>query len=326
MNLHARRGRLFIIDGRGGSGHRWQAELADLDPRIVASPDDTPDLTAEDVVIVDPPALDGATLASIRASGRGSAAMRILTAEHHELAEILRTGANDGFRHVIPRACTATNVRALVTRLRAPGPDDGAGAAESSSRWSAVVELLRWTISEAVRVQGVVIRSYQPQTNKHEIQLVFRLGRGFEHFHCELPRRWRWPVRARAGEGFTNVEATLPAVQSFGRIERDQEIYVRPVEGSPDSAYLAILPWENDERVTIALGLWLEDGASASLQEDRASVMAGRKQSLASSAGTSGWFSSASSSTTRGTWTVPSPGAFPVSSTTRFFNFSGVRL
>ena len=49
-------------------------------------------------------------------------------------------------------------------------------------------------------------------------------------------------------------------MQHLGAIEQDQEIFVRPLVGSADSAYLAILPWNKDDRITVALGVWTEDG------------------------------------------------------------------
>jgi len=193
-------------------------------------------------------------------------ARRLLTADHQELAGILRTGVNDLFRHIVPRTGTAANVRALVAGLRVPGQGSGSEASpphpavDRGASWSSVLELLQWTVSEAVGVPGIVIRSYQPQSNKLEIQLVARSSRELERFHCELPRRWRWPSRARADQVFTRVGSKHLPVQSFGEIERDQEIYVAPLEGSACCAYLAILPWTNDDRITIALGLWLADG------------------------------------------------------------------
>ena len=257
--------RLVIAGGADAEAHRWKDGLADLRPETLASLDDTASLSARDIVIVDLPRLDEAAIASIQASIPRTPAMCILTADHEELKVILRSRVGDLFRCIVPRAGSASNVHALIASLRAPASGQGhALEAESSEAraksWLAAVELLEWTISEAVRVPGVVIRSYRPQPNKLEIQLVFRLGRDFERFHCELPRRWRWPARARSGEVFTQVEREQPSVQHLGAIEQDQEIFVRPLVGSADSAYLAILPWNKDDRITVALGVWTEDG------------------------------------------------------------------
>ena len=257
--------RLVIVVGAGAVPHRWKDGLADHRPEIVASLDDAASLRAHDIVIVDLPLLDEAAVESIRAIA-DTPATRILTADHEELKVILRARIVDLFRHIVPRGGTTGNVHALVTRLRAPEVGEGdAREAESIEQvrersWLSVVELLKWTVSEAVRVPGVVIRSYRPLPNKLEIQLVFRIDREFERFHCELPRRWRWPLRSRSGEVFSQVEREHPSVQNLGEILRDQEIFVRPIVGSPDSAYVAILPWNKDDRVTVAVGIWVEDG------------------------------------------------------------------
>lgn len=276
--LDHRTGRLVIVVGAGALPHRWATGLADLRPEIVTSLADTVKVSEQDVVIVDLPRLDEPALASIQASIPATPALRILTADHEELKVVLRSRVCEHFQHIVPREGSAANVHALVTRLRVlPRDAETEAEAGSSDRaraksWLSAVELLEWTISEAVRVPGVVIRSYRPQPNKLEIQLVFRLGRDFERFHCELPRRWRWPARARSGEVFTEVEREHPSVQNLGAIEQDQEIFVRPVQGSADSAYLAILPWNKDDRITVAVGVWTED-RDEDTRATRASVM-----------------------------------------------------
>lgn len=257
--------RLVIVIGGGVLPHRWAGGLAELCPEIVASLADAAEVGAQDVVIVDLPRLDEAALESIRATITETPAQRILTADHEELKIVLRSRICDHFQHIVPREGSAANVRALVTSLRAGSlaareqAEVGSSDEAREKSWLSAVELLEWTILQAVRVPGVVIRSYRPQPNKLEVQLVFRLGLDFERFHCELPRRWRWPARAHSGEVFTAVEREHPSVQNLGAIEQDQEIFVRPVQGSADSAYLAILPWNKDDRITVAVGVWTED-------------------------------------------------------------------
>lgn len=266
-------GRLVIVAGEASTPHRWEEGLAEHRPEVVKSLDEAASLRAHDIVIVDYPQLDEPLLEAIRAGLSDTPAMRILTANHDELRYILRTRVSDLFRHVVPREGPATNVHALVSALRAPRPSAGEEAeTEPTERareqsWEAVVELLDWTVSEAVRVPGVVIRSFKPGPNKVEIQLVFRLGRDFEKFHCELPRRWRWPARARAGQVFTEVDRAHPTVQNLGEIEQDQEIFVRKLVGTSDGAYLAILPWSKDDHITVAVGMWISDTAT---EEERA--------------------------------------------------------
>jgi hypothetical protein len=270
-------GRVVIVDGIGAPSHRWIDGLAEFHPEIVASIVEVVDLCARDVVIVDLPELGDDTLTSLQQTMRRISAMGLLTADHHELADILRTGVYESFRHIVPRNGGAANVRGLVAGLRAiprgirDQPSDAEGDRDNAASWSEIVELLQWTVSEAVRVPGIIIRSFRPRSNKLELQLVFRLGRDFDRFHCNLPCRWRWPARARTGGLFAEVEGNHPTVQSFGRIEQDQEIYVRSIAHCADHAYLAILPWAQDDRITVALGLWLESDADAN--DVRANLM-----------------------------------------------------
>ncbi len=275
-DAHADRGagRLVIVDGAGASPHRWQEALAEFRPEIVATVDEAADVGEHDVVIVDLPALGDRALAAILEAFAGRPSRRVLTADHGELAGILRTGVNGLFHHIVPRAGSAANVRTLVAGLRAPAPAVRA-VVEPRRRasWASTLELLRWTVSQMVGVPGVVIRSYQPQANKLEVQFVAHRDRDFESFHCELPRRWRWPVRARAGEAFTQVGGERLSAQSFGEIERDQEIYVLPLDHAVGCAYLALLPWTKDGRITIALGVWLDDAASDEAKQTTASAV-----------------------------------------------------
>lgn len=268
-------GRLVIVDGEGASPHRWEAALAEFRPEIVATVGEVVTVGENDVVIVDLPELGEPALAAILEAFAGRPMRRVLTADHRELASILRTGVSGLFHHIVPRAGAAANVRALVAGLRGPGgaavrPEVGASR---PAGWASTLELLRWTVSAAVGVPGVVIRSYQPQSNKFEIQFVAHLDRDFESFHCELPRRWRWPVRAREGEAFTQVGGERLSVQSFGELERDQEIYVMPLEHAVGCAYLALLPWTSEGRITVALGVWLEDGTPDDTKEATASAV-----------------------------------------------------
>lgn len=273
-------GRLVIVAGEGSAPHRWEEGLAEHRPEIVSNLEEASSLRAHDIVIVDFPQLDEPLLESIRASISDTQAVRILTANHDELRYILRTRVSELFRHVVPREGPATNVHALVSGLRAPppakGPEPEAETSEQAREqsWQSVVELLEWSVSEAVRVPGVVIRTFKPRPNKVEIQLVFRLGRDFERFHCELPRRWRWPARSRAGQVFSEVDRAHPTVQNLGEIEQDQEIFVRKLAGSEDGAYLAILPWSKDDHITVAVGMWISDAANEEERAARTRVIA----------------------------------------------------
>lgn len=241
--------RLVIVDGVGGETHRWLAALEELSPEIVASLDALGALGTEDVVIVDLPALGADELRELRTRTIAAATV-ILTAAHHELPAVLQHGVNERFSLIVPRATTAENVRAVV-RERTVGAAVGADDAEEDA--VSLEPLLRWTIGEAVRLPGVVIRSLQP--NGAEVQLVVREGAAFDRFHCELPRMWGWP--ARVGE-----EAPPDASAGrFGVVHQDQELFARRLPSSDVHAYLAILPWSDDDRLTIAIGI-SRDGAA----------------------------------------------------------------
>ncbi len=254
-----RPGRLVIVDGAGARTHRWSAALAEHSPEIVASLADAANLGPDDLVIVDVPQLTEETLAAIReAFGAVPDVPRLLSATHDELPAVLRAQVHLLFRHVVPRAGHAENVKALVAKLRSAERASGAEE-ERAASWSAVISLLQWTAARAIAVPDVVIRSYRPDDEKLEIQVVFRLDRAFERFHCELPRRWRWPARASADDVFTKVDRKDPSIQELGAIAPDQEIYVCPLAGSSTRAYVAILPWTKDGRITVAFGLWVGD-------------------------------------------------------------------
>ena len=268
-----RPGRLVIVDGVGADVHRWSAALAEHSPENVASLAEAADLGADDLVIIDLPQLTEETLVAIReAFAGGPDVPRLLAAAHDELPAVLRAQVHLLFRHVVPRAGRAENVKALVAKVRSSSPASDEN--ESAASWSSVIALLQWTAARAIAVPNIIIRSYRPEDEKLEIQIVFRLDRAFERFHCELPRRWRWPARATADDVFTKVDRTDPSIQELGAIAPAQEIYVCPMAESATRAYVAILPWTKDDRITVAFGLWIGDDEDDHDRAERIAMMA----------------------------------------------------
>lgn len=233
--------RLVIVDGVGDAAHRWSAALEALSPEVFASLDVLAELGPEDVAIVDLPTLDVDTLRALQ-SCENHAGTCVLTAAHAELPAVFQHGVNERFSAVVPRTGTAQNVLSIV-RSDATVPDDERDLA-------ALEPLLRATISALARLPGIVIRSLR-RTSASELQLVVRDGRAFDRFHRELPRQWGWPSRV----GVSKEAPPDTSAGRFGVVGQDQELFARRLAGSDVHAYLAILPWTDDDRLTIAIGI-----------------------------------------------------------------------
>lgn len=213
-----------------------------------------------DVLVVDVAGLDPSSLASIdRPPDAESSPLLLLTTDHHTLPSVFKARLDVTFRAIVPRGAAGTRVRELLDELL--GETTREPPCDGKEDWASLRGLLRETVSAAVRVPGLWIRSYRPKAGRFEVQLVFPTSREFDAFHCALPQRWGWPARIGRDEPRRKRDpvANHRSIERFGRVERDQEIYVRPIRGSPDAAYLALLPWRKDERITLGLGVWLEN-------------------------------------------------------------------
>lgn len=255
--------RVVIVDGVGSGAHRWGDALGGLGSlEVVASLEAAraDALGAGDILVVDVAAPERSSLASMeRSRPAASSPLRVLATDHHALPSVFQARLDESFRAIVPRGAEGTRVREVLDELL--GETTREPPCDGTEDWASLPELLRETISAAVRVPGLCIRSYRPKAARFEVQLVFPASREFDAFHCALPQRWGWPARVGRDEPSRKRRplANHRSIERFGRVERDQEIYVRPLRGSADAAYLALLPWSKDERVTLALGVWLED-------------------------------------------------------------------
>ncbi len=249
----------------------WQSALASFSPVAVRGREAAlVELEREPfaLVIADFRAFRGGGLEILQARAKKfPQARQILLADYAELPEILRTRIHESAIHVAPRSGNPENLFTLVERTLARDPNASALEAEAIEvlDWPEAVKLLRWTLLQAVRIPGVVIRPLGNFSERLELQFVIPIEIDFEPFHCRLPARWGWPILSRPGQGFSRKRKDHPGVRAFGDVQDNQELFVQEV-GERDGIHLALLPWQTEDRLTMVIGVW---GASDSAQREK---------------------------------------------------------
>jgi len=126
----------------------------------------------------------------------------------------------------------------------------GAPAAGAGAR---TLELLRWTVERIARVPGLVIRPLPESRQLLQAHLVVPTGDRFLKLRGELPLAWKTPLLER-GRKPTAEERRHAVLQHLPELPRDAEVFASPADGGA-FAYLALLPWRKEPRMTLVLGI-----------------------------------------------------------------------
>ena len=205
------------------------------------------------------------------------AVRRVLLTAYDDLPEIVRARADGVVDQVLHKPASLSTLLEMAHRMLDEAPPAG-GAARPERRAGAddearsdelgapadAMDLLRWTAFKLVAVKRTVLRPFRPDARIAQLEFVLTPGDRFERFREELPSRWRWPVKLR-GQKADRATRKHPVVRELG-LRVDQELYARPIaDGS--HAYLAVLPWQRDARITVSMGFLLTRDATPDLFE-----------------------------------------------------------
>ncbi len=174
---------------------------------------------------------------------------RILVTAYDELPEIVRARSRFNMR-VVQRSAKPEQLRRIVSEVfgERPAPAKPRFAAEQ------LEELLRWSARGLAAVPSVVLRPL-PHPERMRLEFVLRTGDALEALRAEIVSHWLWPLKARDGE-LPARDRHHPVVALFGELAPNQELYVRRLDGEEEVyAYLALLPWRHEPRVTAVLGI-----------------------------------------------------------------------
>ena len=170
-------------------------------------------------------------------------ARRIVLAAYEDLPDLVR------HRGLVSRVLPLTADEARIAKA-VNEPDE-----PSVSRAPALPELdelLRWSALRLAQVKGAMVRPLPPDPRALQLQFVLQPGQRLESLRQDVVKQWLWPVKPRDSR-VAPKDRDHPVVKMLGWLSPGSEVYVRDLAGV--SAYLALLPWQRERRVTAVLGL-----------------------------------------------------------------------
>src|SRR6185503_17531074 len=171
-------------------------------------------------------------------------ARRILLAAYQDLPEIVRTRGL--VSRVLPQTANAERIaRAIELALQ---PVEEASVSDNAAPSPRTSELLRWTATRIAQTKGAVVRPLPPDPRALQLQFVIPRGKRIEALREDVVKEWLWPVKPRDGKP-ARKDRAHPAVKRLGGLSLESEIYAR------DGAYLALLPWQREKKITVVLGV-----------------------------------------------------------------------
>jgi hypothetical protein len=202
-----------------------------------------------------------ATLRALRA--RAPSLRCVLLADYADLPEIVGARARGLLSRVIPNGAAApalaAGLRAALEQEEEPSSSRSTVRGEAGDALDA---LIHFSATRLAQVQGAIVRPLAPDPRALQLQFVLRGEKRIESLRRDLNRRWGLPIKARGGDLATRWRGH-PAPKRLGRLTGEAELWCVQPEGEPSCAYLALLPWSREPRLTAVVGL-VAPGASAS--------------------------------------------------------------
>ncbi len=232
------------------------AEDADAALKLVAS-------RRFDAMVVRYRMSGGDSLALLRDCMRAAPDMRrILLAEYADLPEIVGARARGLVARVIPQSATPEKIARVIDKAIA-GNDEASNSRSvvHGAGWEKIEELIRATAMRLAQVRGAVVRPLGPDPLALQLQFVLRGNKRIEALRADLVRRWLWPIKSRAAA----VDRKLrkhPVLARFGHLSEESEVYAQYAEDENLYAYVVLLPWSQEPRITAVLGILSEQPRS----------------------------------------------------------------
>ncbi|MGZ6142763.1 MAG: DUF5658 family protein [Myxococcales bacterium] len=174
-------------------------------------------------------------------------ARRIVLAAYEQLPELVRTRGLAS--RVLPESADAARVAKAVRAALTGGEDASVSRVPAPPELD---ELLRWTALRLAQVKGAVVRPLPPDPRALQLQFVLPAGQRLEALRQDVLRQWLWPVKPRDAK-VARKDRDHPVVRMLGWLSPGSEVYAR------EDAYVALLPWQREKRVTAALGVLRPD-------------------------------------------------------------------
>jgi DNA-binding NarL/FixJ family response regulator len=180
---------------------------------------------------------------------------RILLAAYEDLPEIVQARTRGLVSRVIPLGAPPDRIARAVGEALSGGDDLSVSKSIAHGvAWQELDEVLRWTAARLAQVKGSVVRPLPPDARALQLQFVLQGGKRVEALRKDVVKQWLWPVKPRDAQ-VARKDRKHPVVQMLGGVSPQSEVYVKHLPGERVYAYLVLLPWQHENKITAALGL-----------------------------------------------------------------------
>jgi CheY-like chemotaxis protein len=187
----------------------------------------------------------------------------VLLADYPSLPQVLLQRGSEVAAHVLPRAEPSHRLLELLGFPAEPPAAEVLNPAGISDGGP----LLIATGAALAQLPGVVVRPLPATPIHDELQLVLPNLATFDTAMALVGSSWGGPIKARGQRAPWRSSKVVSRI--IGRLKPEQALYLHPI-GS-HCAYLLVLPWEAEGKVTVVLGL---TGSLGELGQDEASLRA----------------------------------------------------
>ena len=180
---------------------------------------------------------------------------RILLAAYEDLPELVAARAHGVVSRVVP--LTAPPERVARAVQEALSPADDLSVSRTGVGFHELQQLLGFSAARLAQTKGAIIRPLPPDGRALQLQFVLQQGKRVEKLRADLVKEWLWPVKPRDGK-VARKDRKHPVVRMLGGLSEESEVYARHIPGERAHAYLVLLPWKREARITAALGIVAE--------------------------------------------------------------------
>jgi CheY-like chemotaxis protein len=175
-------------------------------------------------------------------------APRILLAGYDDLPSLLSARGSGLFSRVLDSEADAGRIARAVEEALHPAEE----VSVSTARGPSLEALLRTTAACLAQTRGAMIRPLPPDSRALQLQFVLPQGRRIDSLREEIVRLWLWPIKPRDGR-VEREHRQSPAGKLAAGFSRRSEAYAKHFPGF--DAYLLLLPWQREAKLTAALGI-----------------------------------------------------------------------
>ncbi|MBS2024910.1 MAG: hypothetical protein JST92_21135, partial [Deltaproteobacteria bacterium] len=182
---------------------------------------------------------------------------RVLLASYDALPEIVGAQAWSVVTRVLPADATPARLSVLLHQLLSQADEPSSSRSTIAPGPPTGLEpLARATALRLAQVRGAIVRPLAPDPRTLQVQFVLRGNKRLEALRRDLTHLWGPPTKPR-GAPCPRALRKHPVVLRSGGLSSRAELWTHrsPASSGPAVAYVALLPWSREPRLTAVLGL-----------------------------------------------------------------------